>query len=195
MKTKITLMATISALLLAIVGYAQEPGATAGSIIKPGAQRTVEVGVITKTWKVTAVDPANRTVTLTSDTGKSNTYKLGDAVHNLDQIKAGDEIKGTLLQSVAVAIRKLNASPPDAGEPITVAVSPKGATPSAIMTKQITATIVSVDTKARTVSVVGPEGGDQVIQVGPEVRLDGYDTGDEVTLRVTVELVIRMEKP
>jgi hypothetical protein len=63
------------------------------------------------------------------------------------------------------------------------------------MTKQITATIVSVDTKARTVSVVGPEGGDQVIQVGPAVKLDGYDTGDEVTLRVTVELVIRMEKP
>jgi len=34
-----------------------------------------------------------------------------------------------------------------------------------------------------------------VIQVGPDVKLDGYDTGDEVTLRVTVELVIRMEKP
>jgi hypothetical protein len=185
-------MAITSALLPVAGGYAQESRAAAESI---GAQRTIEVSPVTKTWKVTAVDPANRTVTVTSDTGKSNTYKLGDAVSNLDQIKAGDEIKGTLLQSVAVAIRKLNASPSDAGEPTTFAVAPKGATPSVIMTKQVTATIVSVDTKARTVSVVGPEGGEQVIQVGPEVKLDGYQTGDEVTLRVTVGLVVRVEKP
>jgi hypothetical protein len=60
------------------------------------------VGAVTKTWKVTAVDPANRTVTLASDTGESNTYELGSAVRNFDQINAGDEVKATLLESVAV---------------------------------------------------------------------------------------------
>src|SRR5262249_50652117 len=149
MESKTVVTAIIGTFAVAC-GYAQEPRATAESI---GAQRTIEVSTITKIWKVTAVDPANRTGTLTRE-GKINTYKLGDAVRNLDQIKAGDEIKGTLLQSVAVAIRKLNASPPGAAEPTTVAVAPKGDTPSVIMTKQITATIVSVDTKARTVSVV-----------------------------------------
>jgi hypothetical protein len=195
MKTKIIVMAIIPALFLAVVAYAQEPGATAKSIVKRGAQGAIEVGAVTKTWKVTAVDPANRTVTLTSDTGVSNTYEVGDAVRNFDQIKAGDEVKATLLASVAVAIRRSSA-PPDTGERDRVAVAPKGETPGVIMakTKQITGKIVSVDTTARTVTTEGPMGGMQTIQAAPEAKLDGLQKGDDVTLRVTVGLAIRVEK-
>ena len=46
MKTKITLMAAIPALLLAVVGYAQDYPAT----------HPMELDAVTKTWKVTAVD-------------------------------------------------------------------------------------------------------------------------------------------
>jgi hypothetical protein len=196
MKTKIILMAIIPALLLAVVGYAQEPGATAKAIVKRGAQGAIEVGAITKTWKVTAVDPANRTVTLTSEAGVSNTYEVGDAVRNFDQIKAGDEVKATLLASVAVAIRKSSA-PSGAGERDRVAVAPKGERPGVIMakTKQITGKIVSVDTTARTVTIEGPMGGTQTITAAPDVKLDQFQTGDDVTLRVTVGLAIRVDKP
>ncbi len=61
MKTKITLMAAIPALLLAVVGYAQLDRAT----------HPIELDTVTKTWKVTAVDPANRTVTFTNEAGES----------------------------------------------------------------------------------------------------------------------------
>jgi hypothetical protein len=196
MKPKIIVMAIIPALLLAVVGYAQEPGATAKTIVKRGAQGAIEVGAITATAKVTTVDPANRTVTLTSESGATNTYELGDAVRNFDQIKAGDEVKATLLESVAVAIRKSSA-PPDAGERTTVAVAPKGAMPGVIMakTKQITGKITSVDTTARTVTIEGPMGGTQTIKAPPEAKLDQFQTGDDVTLRVTAGLAIRVDKP
>lgn len=189
-------MAIIPALLLAVVGYAQEPGATAKSIVKRGAEGAIQVGAVTKTWKVTAVDPANRTVTLTNEAGASNTYELGDRVRNFDQIKAGDEVKATLLESVAVAIRKSSA-PPGMDERDTVAVAPKGAAPGVIMakTKQITGKITSVDTTARTVTIEGPTSGTQTIKAAPDVKLDQFQTGDDVTLRVTVGLAVRVEKP
>jgi hypothetical protein len=197
MKTKITVIAAIPALLLVVVGYAQEPGADAKAAVKRGPEGAIEVGAVTKTWKVTTVDPANRTVTLTNEAGASNTYEAGDRVRNLDQIKAGDEIKATLLESVAVAIRKSSAPADAAADRTTVAVAPKGAEPGAIMakTKEITGKITSVDTTARTVTIEGPMGGTTTIDAGPDVKLDQFQTGDNVTLRVTVGLAVRTEKP
>jgi hypothetical protein len=196
MKLKITIVATISALMLAVAGYAQEPSATAAAKAKPGAEGAIEVGAITATAKVTAVDAAKRTVTLTNEAGANNTYKLGKNVRNFDQIKVGDKVKATLLESVAVVVRKSSA-PPDASERGVVAVAPKGAMPGVIMakTRQISAKIVSVDTTARTVTVEGPMGGTPTIKVGPRVNLDELQKGDDVTLRVTDALAIRVEKP
>ena len=44
MKTKITVIAAIPALVLAVVGYAQEPGTTAKAAVKRGPQGAIEVG-------------------------------------------------------------------------------------------------------------------------------------------------------
>ena len=194
MKIKITVMVTIPVLMLAVIGYAQESSPNAQA--KPGAKAAIEVGAITATSKVTAVDPAKRTVTLTNEAGETNTYKLGKNVRNFDQIKVGDEVKATVLQSVAVTVRKSSA-PPDASGRGLIAVAPKGAMPGVIMakTRQISAKIVSVDTQARTVTVEGPAGGTPTIKVGPNVNLDELQKGDDVTLRVTDALAIRVEKP
>jgi hypothetical protein len=194
MKSKITLTAVIPALMLAFAGYAQEPEATTKA--KPDAKGAIEVGAITETSKVTAVDSAKRTVTLTNEAGETNSYKLGKNVRNFDQIKVGDQVKATLLQSVAVTVSKSSA-PATAGARGVVAVAPKGARPGVVMakTRQISAKIVSVDPNARTVTVEGPMGGKPTIKVGPNVRLDELHQGDDVTLSVTDALAISVEKP
>ena len=196
MKIKTILMAMIPALMLAFTGYAQSPTAGATAKSKPGAEGAIEVGAITATSKVTAVDAAKRTVTLTNDAGETNTYQLGRNVRNFDQIKVGDQVKATLLESVAVAVTKSSAAP-DTGARSVVAVAPKGAMPGVVMakTRQITAKIVSVDPEARTVTVEGPMGGKPTIKVGPNVNLGELQTGDDVTLRITDALAIRVEKP
>ena len=154
------------------------------------------MSAITKTAKVTAVDPAKRTVTLVNPDGITNTYELGKKVRNFDQIKVGDEVKATLLEAVAVAVSKSSA-PPDASGRDLVAVAPKGAMPGVIMarTRQISAKIVSVDPQARTVTVEGPAGGTPTIRVGPKVNMNELQKGDDVTLRVTDALALRVEKP
>jgi len=195
MKTKITIMTAIPALMLAFAGYAQSPTGTAKAKTIPGAEAAIEVDAITATSKVTAVDSAKRTVTLTNEAGETNTYKLGKNVRNFDQIKVGDQVKATLLQSVAVVVSKSSAPP--TGARGLVAVAPKGAMPSVIMakTRQITAKIASVDPQARTVTVEGPMDGKPTIKVGPRVNLDQLQQGDDVTLRVTDALAINVEKP
>jgi hypothetical protein len=194
MKIKMTAIVTIPALILAIGVYAEEPSANPNA--KSGAEGAIEVGAITATSKVTAVDPAKRMVTLTNADGVTNTYKLGKNVRNFDQIKVGDDVKATLLESVAVTVSKSSA-PPDASRRGVIAVAPKGAMPGVIMakTRQITAKIVSVDTQMRTVTVEGPAGGMPTIKVGPKVKLDELQKGDDVTLRVTDALAIHVEKP
>ena len=194
MKRKITLTAVIPALMLAFAGYAQEPKATTKP--KPDAKGAIEVGAITETSKVTAVDPAERTVTLANEAGETNTYKLGKNVRNFDQIKVGDQVKATLLQSVAVTVSKSSA-PATAGARGVVAVAPMGAKPGVLMakTRQISAKIVSVDPNARTVTVEGPRGGKPTIKAGPKVNLDELHQGDDVTLSVTDALAISVEKP
>ena len=193
-KKSIATLVTIPALMLAIAGYAEDPKASPKG--KPDAAGAIEVDAITATSKVTAVDSAKRTVTLTNEAVESNTYKLGKKVRNFDQIKVGDQVKATLLESVAVVVRKSSA-PPDAAEGRLVAVAPMGAMPGVIMAKarEITAKIVSVDTQARTVTVEGPMGGKPTIKVGPKVNLNDLQAGDDVTLRVTDALAISVEKP
>jgi hypothetical protein len=194
MKTKMTLVATIPALMLAVAGYSEDSSASATT--KTDAKGAIEVGAITKTAKVTAVDPAKRTVTLVNPDGITNTYELGKNVRNFDQIKVGDEVKATLLEAVAVAVSKSSAPPNASGRDL-VAVAPKGAMPGVIMakTRQISAKIVSVDTQARTVTVEGPAGGTSTIRVGPKINLNELQKGDDVTLRVTDALALRVEKP
>ena len=69
--------------------------------------------------------------------------------------------------------------------------------PGVIMakTRQITAKIVSVDPQVRTVTVESPAGGTPTIKIGTKVNLDERQKGDDVTLRVTDALAIRVEKP
>src|SRR5204862_3124232 len=194
MKIKMTVMATIPAPMLAVAGYAEDPSASPYS--EADARGAIEVGAITKTAKVTAVDAAKRTVTLVNPDGITNTYELGQNVRNFDQIKVGDEVKATLLEAVAVAVSKSNTAP-DTGGRDAVAVAPKGAMPGVIMakTRQISVKIVSVDPQARTVTVEGPMGGKPTIKVGPDVNLNELQNGADVTLRVTDALAIRVDKP
>lgn len=190
----IAILVIIPALTLALPGYAQDSKASPKA--KPDAAGAIEVDAITATSKITAVDSTKRTVTLTNEAGESNTYKLGKNVRNFDQIRVGDQVKATLLNSVAVVVRKSSA-PADAAEGRLVAVAPKGAKPGVVLAKarEITAKIVSVDPQARTVTVEGPKGGKPTIKVGPKVNLNELQQGDDVTLRVTDALAISVEKP
>jgi hypothetical protein len=156
----------------------------------------IDVDAITATSTVEAVDPATRTVTLKASDGATNTYKLGKDVVNFDQIKPGDQVKVTLLDSIAAFVRKSDA-PPSAGAGTTITLAPKGAKPGVILadTEELSAKVESVDTAKRTLTVEGAAGKNRTFTVGPNVDLAALKKGDDIVVRATQALAIVVEKP
>jgi Cu/Ag efflux protein CusF len=192
------IVALILALALVLASYSG-PGAayaaSTGDQIKP-MEGLIIVDSTTATATVQAVDREKRTVTLRSPDGTTNTYKIGKQVANFDQIKVGDRVKATLVDSLAVVIRKAD-EPPSIGEDEAVALAPKGARPGVVVanTTELTATVKAVDTAKRTVTLAGPAGTTRILKVGPDVDLTKVQPGDNIVVRYTEALALLVEPP
>ena len=148
------------------------------------------------TATVQAVDPDNRTVTLRRPDGTTSTYQVGPEAVNFDQIKVGDQVKATYVESLAVSLRKADEPPSVAESPAMTRVT-KGAMPGGVIvnTTELTARVTAIDTTNRMVTLVGPEGNTRTLKVGPDVDLTKVQPGDNVVVRYTETLKIQVERP
>lgn len=191
-------VSVVLAVILVLVCFqfaaAQEKKEKKAPAGKPGA---VAVDAVTIAATVEAVDVAKRTVTLKGPAGNVRTFKVGEEVRNLDQMKVGDQVKTTYVESVALFVRKSDQQPA-ASETQTVRVAPKGAKPGVAIvdTREITGKVETVDYKKRTVTLKGPEGNVATFPVDKEVKkFKNVKVGDEVVLRITEALAIWVETP
>ena len=191
---QLVIVALLPAVILAFAGSAngEEPAAKG----QGGAEGAVEAAAIHVTATVIAVDAAKRTVLIVGPLGRTNTYTCGPAVRNFNQIKVGDKVKATLVESVAVVAGPANA-PASVGESSTVAVAPKGAMPGVVMAKtvEITDKIEAIDSATRTIILEGISGHPKAVKAGPKVDLAVLKAGDDVRLRITEALAIVVERP
>ena len=88
----------------------EAPSANESTVVEyaaPGAQPS---GVIVRTKEITArvdaIDPKTRMATLTGSAGNSVTFKVDDAVENLDRIKAGDQVVVRYTEALALSVDK-----------------------------------------------------------------------------------------
>lgn len=184
-------------IIVACATFAFGAGETATTAKKQaGEPGAIAVIAATTTATVQAVDTGNRTVSLEMPDGTVKTFKLGKEVRNFDQIKVGDQVKTTYVDELTVFLRKADA-PTSAEEVSNVMLAPKGAKPGIIVadTRQISARITAVDTKKRTVTLMGPGGESKTLKVSKRVNLKQVKTGDEVVLSYTEALAILVEKP
>ena len=193
---KFAILCVVVVLVLGVAAFAfAQAKAEPKAAPQPIGAAVVDVVKITAT--VEKVDVATRMVTLKGPKGNLMTFRAGEAVKNLDQVKVGDKVNAQYLESVAVFVRK-SGEPPMAGEVDAVSVAPKGAKPGVVMvqTDQVTAKVKAVDVKKRTIALTGPEGKTKTFKVDPSVkRLNEIKKGDDITLRVTQALAIEVVKP
>jgi len=166
------------------------PGAAAR---KPAALEAVTVSV---TATVEAIDHGQRTVLLRRADGTLVAMRLGPEVRNLAQVRRGDRVVTTYVDSFAIFVTDDEGAAGTAAAS-TVEVAAKGAKPGVVSTNvvQITARIESVDPRARTVTLVGTEGVLGTFRVDPRVPLDRIDPGDDVVARVTEAIAIEVVAP
>jgi hypothetical protein len=199
MKNVFVLAMTV--VLLAVTAYFSPAlGQTAGGQGTKNAGEkpaVVMVDAITATSTVTAIDKANRVITLSFEEGKVQDYKLGEEVRNFDQIEIGDEVKVTLAEAVAIFVRKAGDQPVTS-EKRTLQVAPKGEKPSLVVTdtNEMAATVEKIDHAKRTVTVRRLDGSPATFKVDKNVeKLENVKVGDEVVVSITEAMAIAVEKP
>lgn len=142
------------------------------------------------------IDRSRRLMTLQIRDDRAVTLQVPKEVKNFDQINVGDTVEAEFLNAVAVGMRP--AGTPDAStEVTTVKVAPRGDLPAGAMveTKQMTATVETIDYDARTVTLKGPGGETRTIAVDPGVeRFRDVKVGDQVVVRHTEALAITVKK-
>ncbi len=143
---------------------------------------------------ITSVDKDQRTLTLKRPDGSEQLYKAAKTVSNFDQLKAGDQVRVALAEAMAVTVRKAGTTPE--GEPASVALLAGDASTDAVTVYAVqeTCKIQAIDLESRVVTLKRPNGDTRIIPVGPQVNLTALSPGDDVVLRLTPGIVIKVEK-
>jgi len=187
--------ALIAALLAGTACVHRPPPPTVETTVieTPTGAEVVETIQVTAT--VAGINYGTRQIVLLGPGGRELTYKVDKNAVNFDQIKVSDLVKATVTEKLAVNLSK-DKAPASAGVAATVVLAPKGAPPGGVVagTSEVTATVTSVDAKARKVTLKFVDGTSDTVKVGKAIDLSKVSPGDSVTARLTEFIAIAVEK-
>lgn len=205
MKTNHLISLSAAALLAGlIVGCSSKPKADppgkietlaeAGGSSGYGGQTTIYQ--VTTTNTVVSVDTAARTIVMRAPDGRTVTYKAGPEIANLAAFKVGDPVKSTVIEEVGVSIAAPNAPLSTTENPV-VARQRDNPTLTAmpVTTVKFTAKILSFDYVLRAVALQMSDGTTRIIRVRQAINLGDFNVGDNVTVRMSEAMAIKLEKP
>jgi Cu/Ag efflux protein CusF len=159
-----------------------QPSAQPAQPSAPSAARPA-VGAVASASAMATVEAINMTtreVTLKKEDGSTTTIKVGEEARNLAQVEKGDRVIVTYEVGMVVALGPPGSAPVRV-EDTQAARTPAGAKPGGVIrqTTAVTATIVGIDTKARTVTLKGPK---QTVElaVADDIDLTKAKVGDQV---------------
>jgi hypothetical protein len=158
-----------------------------------------ETQVTSMRARVAEVDQNTRLVTLVDGTGAKTRFRADEAVKNLPQVKVGDEVVGTVVETLAVEVRK--ATPEDQKTPATVsealATAEPGEKPAGLYVRQIEAlyTIDSIDKARGGGTLRDANGKSTFVKVRDPSVLDKVKVGDTVVVTLTQGLSLEVVAP
>lgn len=197
MKKMMTLTVLATASLLALPALAQDkaPAAAAAPTVSAIADAMGVREKVTATAVVQAVDQKNRLLTLKGEDGKVFTIKVGDEVRNLAQVYAGDTVKATYHQALAVQLDTIQGTGVNQ-RIVTVSTNraPVGAMPAGAVEEKVEmiGTILAVDKAKRTVLVQGAVHH-VTLQIPADMDVKDLKAGDQVRATYTQELAVAVE--
>jgi Cu/Ag efflux protein CusF len=185
---------------LALAGCARTPPpppATEVVSVKDRAGKVTASDVVTASAVVEAIDQKSRTVTLKRDDGERIRFRVSDEVKNLAQVKKGDNVTVSYYESVALQLRKPGEAPPG----VTVAEEAERAKPGELPAgavaevTTVTANVVNVDRRKRTVTLELPSQKSITVKVNDPARLDRVKVGDTVEATYREALAVSLDRP
>lgn len=175
--------------------FSTQPGMESSSTFKEGVPGGVIVDTVKVSAKVTAIEAANRKVTLLGPNGDTLTVKVGPEAANFDQVRVGDMVNATVTKELVVFLDEEGASVSD-GSAAMVSLAPKGAQPGGVVaaTTQVTATIKAIDPTSRTATLQFDGGSAKTFPVRDDIDLSRRKVGEKVVFQVIEMIAISVEK-
>lgn len=164
-------------------------------------RRSIEVedarggsAVLSVTGEITAVDVANRIVSIKGPRGNINDLRVDPAVRNLEQVKVGDRVRLSYRIGVAVALVKGGDGIRERVETDAAAVAQKGARPGGVAVNRTTivANVFSLNRKKNIVTLRGTSGQLVDVHVRDPKALKDVNVGDQVVANITDSVALRV---
>jgi hypothetical protein len=182
----------LASALVPLAAQAQSAPNTQSAVVT-GPGKVAGAATTEVTAKVVAVDPAQRTVTLQSASGKTRTIEVGDQVRNFDQIKVGDTVHAKYTQALALQIKPGTSAlaAPIEEHAFTPPPAP-GAKPGGTVARKVTATaeVIAIDPAKQMVTLRGPAGNEVDVDVQDPNQLKNVKKGDHVQVTYVEALAI-----
>ena len=194
-KTGVALFAGLLILSIAAGGWAAEPaGKSPAKKGEPPSWQTSSL--VEETATVEAVDQSTRMVTLKGPKGNSITFKAGDEVRNLAQVKVGDEVRFGYYESLDVRVLKEGEAFPASGESSAMVRAKPGEKPAGIVGTEtsVNATITAIDLAAKTATLKGEDGKSVTVKPLRPEKLDEVKVGDRLVITYTEAVAVKVEK-
>jgi Cu/Ag efflux protein CusF len=166
--------------------------ATASTSTEKGGARSAEVTV---TATVVKIDAKQRLVTLRGPDGATETIRVGDQARNLAQVKVGDEVVVTYLQSVAFEVVKPGEAKLGATAQEGAGRAELGEKPGGVAARVVTivADIAKLDRKNGQAVLRGPKGETMTVNVENPENFDKVKVGDRVEITLTEAIAIDVQ--
>jgi len=163
----------------------------AGAATVSAQQPVSKSATITETFTITAINKAERIVTLTDSHGMYEDVVCGPEVQRFDALKVGDKVTFTYHESLVTAISKPGTSKPSQAAATTRTAGAPGGTVAHQMTA--TVTIQAIDPAVPSVTVKNADGHVMSFQIADKKNLEGYKAGDKVDITYTQALAISVK--
>ncbi|WP_194791866.1 hypothetical protein [Pseudomonas sp. UFMG81] len=171
---------------------------TAHAAELPIASEALESHVATQ---VTAIDLANRQVTVKGPNDKDVTFQLTEKAKALPNLKVGDDVDIYVTRAIAYVLNTTEGGAPKASEESgTIRATAANPNPGGEAFRQVkvTSKITKIDLKAHEVTLLPPEGKLQVVKVeNPDLqaRMKNLKVGQTVDAIYTEVLRVETSRP
>lgn len=159
--------------------------------VTKGPEKTTASGTTTVTATIVAIEPAIRTVTLKDRSGEVIRLEVGEETRNFDQLAVGDVVTTVYTKAISVSLAK-TGGPRSGTQRLIHERAASGAKPGGTVGREVTvmADVVSVDPKAKAITVKGPAGSDVDLIVENPDQLKNVRKGDHVEVVYTEAVAI-----
>jgi hypothetical protein len=178
--------------LPALAQQKPEAGAVVLAASAPGTGTVAATAKVTAV--VTAIDAAQRQITVKGAKGKTRTLTAGPEVRNFDQIKVGDSVVVRYAEALTLTLKKDGKELRSRTESTDAARAMPGEKPAGIVGRQVevTADVIAVNSKTQTVTLRGPK---QVVdlKVPDPKQFKMIKVGDQIHAVYTEAVAVSVE--